>query len=60
MEAKNIEEMNIILDRIGEMVEELRKKGEGIEAVKKNCDRVKASLRIIRLNIPIIKNRVNI
>ena len=51
MENWNLEEMDERIQQMRHLAEELKHRGEGIQAVERNVDRILASIKMLELNI---------
>ena len=51
MDRNDIEKMDIKVRDLRKAAEELIEMGSAIEAVRRNCDRILASVRMLELNV---------
>ncbi len=51
MEKWNVEELADRIQQLRRIAEEIREKGEGIETLEKNVDRILAGVRMLEINI---------
>lgn len=56
MDRTTFHEVCEIIEQMRKMTESLKKKGEGVEAVERNADRILASIKMLELNITDIKD----
>ena len=55
MEKWNVEELADRIRQLRRIAEEIREKGEGIETLEKNVDRILAGVRMLEINIGDVK-----
>ena len=55
MEKWNVEELADRIQQLRRIAEEIREKGEGIETLEKNVDRILAGVRMLEINIGDVK-----
>ena len=58
MDSLKIAEMDELIQRLRQNAEELKKKDEGIQAVKRNVDRILANIKMLELNITDLKDLI--
>jgi len=51
MKQWNVEELADRIQQLRQIAEELREKGEGIETLERNVERILASVRLLEINI---------
>lgn len=51
MKQWDVEELADRIRQLRQIAEELRRKGEGIETLERNVDRILASVRLLEINI---------
>lgn len=51
MESVDIKALDVIIQRMRHDAEELKKMADGIQAVERNLDRIRASIKMLELNI---------
>jgi len=51
MKQWNVEELADRIRQLRQIAEELREKGEGIETLERNVERILASVRLLEINI---------
>ena len=55
MEKWNVEELAERIQQLRRIAEEIRAKGEGIETLEKNVDRILAGVKMLEINIGDLK-----
>jgi prefoldin subunit 5 len=55
MEKWDVEELAERIQQLRRIAEEIRAKGEGIETLEKNVDRILAGVRMLEINIGDVK-----
>ena len=55
MEKWNVEELAERIQQLRRIAEEIRTKGEGIETLEKNVDRILTGVRMLEINISDLK-----